>query len=353
MTNATDRRHIVQLVNEALAAGARLRSICAELGIGQNTWRRWSEGGYDRRPGAVHPKPDHALTRAERQAVLDVCHRSDMASLPPAQIIARLLDEEQRYLASESSFYRILHEAGEQHRRGRQAAPRRKGPPRRHRATGPNMLWSWDVTYLRSQVRGLFFYLYLIVDIYSRKIVGYEVFESESMEHSARVVQRAVLREQCGHRPLVLHGDNGPAMKGATLNAKLEMLGVTPSHSRARVSNDNAYSEALFRTCKYHPDFPVEGFVDITAARQWVKRFVRWYNTEHRHSEIKYVTPAQRHAGEDVAILRRRHDIYQLAKAQNPSRWSRQTRNWKPVGHVWLNPDKETTDHQQKTLEAA
>lgn len=129
MTNATDRRRILELVNEARAAGARLRSICMELGVGQNTYRRWPQGGVDGRPEADRPVPAHALTPAERQAVLDVCHRPAFASLPPAQIVARLLDDEQLYLASESSFYRILHQAGEQRRRGRQAAPRHKGPP--------------------------------------------------------------------------------------------------------------------------------------------------------------------------------------------------------------------------------
>ncbi|MAL01407.1 MAG: hypothetical protein CL536_04575 [Alcaligenaceae bacterium] len=238
MTNATDRRRIVELVNEAVANGARLRSVCTELGIGQNTYRRWSRGGEDQRPHAIRPTPSHALTQKERQAVLDVCHQPQFASLPPAQIVARLLDDEQRYLASESSFYRILHAAGEQRRRGRQAAPRHKGPPRRHRADHPDAVWSWDVTYLPTQVRGQFLYLYLIIDIYSRKIVGHEVFESENMVNSAHVIQRAVLREQCAHRPLVLHGDNGSAMKGSTIHAKLEELGVTPSHSRARVSND-------------------------------------------------------------------------------------------------------------------
>ncbi len=354
MTNALDRRRIVELVNEALTAGARLRSICAELGIGENTYRRWSAGGEDQRPHIERTTPVHALTPAERQAVLNACHRPQFASLPPAQIVARLLDDEQRYLASESTFYRILHQAGEQRRRGRQAAPRHKGPPRRHRADGPNACWTWDVTYLPTQVRGQFLYLYLIIDIYSRKIVGHEVFDAESMANSATVIQRAVLREQCAHRPLVLHSDNGSAMKGSTIHAKLDELGITPSHSRPRVSNDNAYSEALFRTCKYRPEYPLEGFADLCVARRWVGSFVHWYNDVHRHSEIRYVTPAQRHGGLDKAILGQRHQIYQQAKAKHPARCSRQTRNWQPVGSVWLNPDKETViTHVKNILEAA
>ena len=141
MTNATDRRQILALVNEARRNGARLYRICQELGIGQNTYRRWSKGGQDQRPHTVRPKPAHALSASERQAVLDVCHRPAFASLPPAQIVARLLDDEQRYLASESSFYRILHAANEQHRRGRQAPPRRQGPPRCQRQFKIDPFW--------------------------------------------------------------------------------------------------------------------------------------------------------------------------------------------------------------------
>src|SRR5699024_3213222 len=206
----------------------------------------------------------------------------------------------------------------EQHRRGRQAAPRGQGPPRRHLADQPNVCWSWDVTYLPTQIRRQFFYLYLLIDIYSRKIVGHEVFDATSMTNSATVIHCAVLREQCHHRPLILHGDNGSAMKGSLIHAKLEQLGVIASYSRARVSNDNAYSESLFRTCKYRPDYPTGGFADLDHARRWMAGFVTWYNHEHRHSEIRYVTPAQRHARLDTEILTRRHQIYQQAKRRNP-----------------------------------
>lgn len=353
MTNARDRQHTVELVNEAQQAGARLSRACQELGIGLNTYRRWSSRPKDGRPHAVRGTPSHALTEAERDAVLQTCHRPEFASLPPAQIVVRLLDEEDRYLASESTFYRVLRQAHAQHRRGRAAAPRHLGPPRRHRADGPNQLWSWDVTYLGTDVRGRFYYLYLILDIYSRKIVGAEVFESENMANSSTVIQRAVLREQCRHQPLVLHADNGSAMKGSTLQVTLEKLGITASHSRPRVSNDNAYSEALFRTCKYRPGYPPSGFESLQAARLWVHQFIHWYNHEHRHSAIRFVAPAQRHARQDVPILEHRQRLYQQAQQRQPARWSRNLRNWQPVGSVWLNPqtDHEITGHPE--LEAA
>lgn len=354
MTSTLDRRHAVELVNQTRAQGARLKSACAELDIGLNTYRRWAHGGADRRAHAPRPRPSHALSPAERQAIVEACHRPEFASLPPAQIVPRLLDEEQRYLASESSFYRVLREAGEQHRRGRAAAPRTAGPPRRHRATGPNQVWSWDVTYCATRVRGLFLYLYLIIDVFSRKIVGAEVFEGESTANSSAVIRRAVLRERCHQRPLILHADNGSAMKGSTLQVTLERLQVTPSYSRPQVSNDNAYSEALFRTCKYRPDYPVEGFADVQAARQWVQGFVSWYNHTHRHSAIRYVTPAQRHDGRDAAILSRRKRLYAEARQRHPGRWSGRIRNWKPRKAIWLNPDPQDARYQaDRELEAA
>jgi putative transposase len=140
----------------------------------------------------------------------------------------------------------------------------------------------------------------------------------------------------------VLHGDNGTTLKATTVLAMLHWLGIEPSYSRPRVSDDNAFAEALFRTAKYRPEFPLKGFVDLNAARQWVRRFVRWYNQEHRHSGIRYVTPAQRHAGQDGLVLAARHAVYQDARQRNPQRWSGPTRNWTPVGVVTLNPERDS-----------
>jgi len=327
MTSYPDRQQAVQLVDEACADGARLESASREIGISAHSYRRWRDGGADRRPEASRPQPAHALSEAERAAVLEQCHRPDFASLRPAQIIPWLFDEEGRYLASESTFCRIQRAAGEQQRRGRAAPPQQVGPPRRHEASAPNTVWSWDVTYLPTSVRGQFLYLYLIVDIYSRRITGFKVFTAENTAHSRQVIERAVWCEGIAHRPLVLHADNGSAMKGATLQARLEDLGVTPSHSRPRVSNDNAFSEAQFRTSKYRPDYPPTGFEDVDEARQWALAFVRWCNEEHLHSAIRYVTPPQRHEGHDDAVLAQRDRLYQQAKQTHPTRWSGATRN--------------------------
>jgi putative transposase len=253
--------------------------------------------------------------------------------------VPRLADQG-RYLASEATFYRVLKAANQQHRRGRSHAPHKHAAPTTHRATKRNQVWSWDITYLPSPVRGKYYYLYLIEDIYSRKGVGWEVYEQESGELAAELMQRTVLAERCAGQPLVLHSDNGAPMKSVTLLSKLYDLGITPSRGRPRVSNDNPYSESLFRTLKYCPQWPKDGFADLDAARSWVRDFIRWYNHEHRHSSIRFVTPAQRHRGEDQAVLAKRHALYQQARHQHPHRWSGNTRNWQPIGAVTLNPER-------------
>jgi hypothetical protein len=211
-------------------------------------------------------------------------------------------------------------------------------------ATAPGQVWCWDVTFLPARVQGRWFYLYLILDLFSRKIVGFEVHETDQAEHAAHLVRRTALAEGIHARALrpVLHGDNGPSMKATTVAAMLHWLGIAPSHSRPRVSDDNAYAEALFRTAKYRPDFPSAGFADLAAARQWAARFVLWYNHEHRHSGIRYVSPAQRHAGEDGSVLAARHALYRQAREANPRRWSGPTRDWTPVGAVTLNPERDS-----------
>jgi transposase InsO family protein len=221
-------------------------------------------------------------------------------------------------------------------------------PPKGFCATGPNQVWTWDITWLPASIRGMFFYLYMIVDVFSRKIVGWEVFDRESSSNAASFVYKAVLAEGCILRPLVLHSDNGSPQKGFTLNAKLESLGIMPSFSRPRVSNDNPYSEALFRTCKYRPDYPKSGFETIEKSRNWVSQFVLWYNNIHRHSAIRFVTPNQRHQGEDRQILQQRQIVYEKAKSRNANRWSGETRNWDYIDHVWLNPPKGKSDEVLK-----
>ena len=340
MTALPERQELVEMVGEAQRAGARLAVACGEDGLSVRTYERWllkGEVGGDGRPDAERSEPSHKLTEAERERVVAVCHEPRFADLPPSQIVPRLADEG-TYLASEASFYRVLRATGEQQHRGRAARPVASAPPR-HRATGPNSVWVWDITFLaRSNVVGAFFYLYAILDLWSRKIVAWEVHDRESGEWAAELVEKAAWREHLRRRPLILHADNGAAPTAYTLKAKLEALGIRPSHSRPGVSDDNAHMEAWFRTAKYRPSYPTKGFADIESARAWALKLVTWYNGEHRHSAIGFVTPSQRHVGDAPALLAARKRVYEDARARNPRRWSRATRRWHDPEHVWLNP---------------
>lgn len=243
-----------------------------------------------------------------------------------------------QYVASESTFYRVLRKEGQVKHREPSRTPTNRHRPAAYVATGPNQVWSWDITYLRSPVRGQFYYLYMIVDVWSRKIVGWAIHEAESDIHASRLMYAAAGHECIRHSQLVLHADNGGPMKGSTLLATLQSLGVASSFSRPRVSNDNPYSESLFRTAKYRPEYPQEGFASVAAACAWAVQFVDWYNTKHRHSGVRFVTPEERHSGREATILARRHVIYTKARSRTPARWSGKTRNWSPVEEVHLNP---------------
>lgn len=342
MISTQDRHRAVALIDEAVVAGARRHKACAELKISVRTLRRWrSKSGEiraDARPDAPRPRPANALSDEENARMDQICCCPEFASLPPSQIVPILADQNE-YLASESSFYRRLRARGLQHHRGRAAKPS-CSEPQRHRAKGPNEIWVWDITWLPGPVVGTFFYLYLMLDLFSRKVVGWEVFEEETAACAAIVVRKASLAEGRGLAPLVLHSDNGSPMKGATMLVTLQKLGIAASFSRPGVSDDNAQAEAFFRTLKYRPGYPSKGFITLEGARDWVKNFVHWYNHKHRHSALKFVTPAQRHAGEDHDVLRAREQLYAQARARNPERWSGAPRNWTRPGTVWLNPAK-------------
>ena len=201
---------------------------------------------------------------------------------------SRLADQG-RYIGLESTLYRVLRADHLLTRRGR-AKPPTVRPVTAHVAHGPNQVWSWDITYLPTPVRGVFLYLYLIMDVWSRKIVGAHVYDTELATHAAALVERTCERARLDPRGLVLHNDNGGPMKASAMVATLERLGVLPSFSRPRVSNDNPFSEALIRTLKYCPAYPAKPFADLEVAAAWIDRFVQWYNHAHQHSGIRFVT---------------------------------------------------------------
>jgi putative transposase len=342
-----DRRSLAQDIQTARDAGARLEQVCEVAGIDERTLQRWNarEGlsKGDGRPKAVRPIPSHALSPDERAKLLSVANEARFAAVPPARIVPMLADEGV-YLASESTFARVLRAHGQTARRGRAKVPRAKRQPTTHIASAVSQVWCWDMTYLPATVVGRWFYLYLILDLYSRKIVGWEVHANDASDHAVHLVRRTALAEGIAALTVkpVLHGDNGSTLKATTVLAMLDWLGVKPSYSRPRVSDDNAYAESLFRTAKYRPEFPAKGFETLQAARDWGAAFVHWYNVEHKHSGIRYVSPQQRHTGQDHTILAARHALYTRAKGHNRARWSRHTRNWQPMGPVTLNPERDS-----------
>jgi len=336
---------ILEMINVAVDAGARREQACEVVGLAGRTVERWREAdvGDDGRAGP-RTRAANAFTPAERAKVLEVVNSPEYRDLPPKQVVPRLADEG-RYIGSESTIYRILRAEGQDAHRGR-AKPRTVRTVDAHVATAANQVWSWDITYLLSAVRGRFFYLYMVEDVWSRRIVGFEVHEEESMEASAALVRSTCTAEDVDPSGLVLHSDNGGPMKGSTMLATLKHLGIVPSFSRPSVSDDNPFIESLFRTLKYRPEYPHKPFDTIDAARVWVTTFVAWYNAEHRHSGIRFVTPDQRHDGRENDVLANRVRVYEGARRRHPNRWSRGTRNWTPAPAVFLNPkrDQETID---------
>ena len=337
---AIERTQAIMLIKDASDSGARRFKSCEILGLTLRTLERWEkdEGQFDKRASAPRVVANK-LTEEQRNMVLTTANSKTYQYLPPSKIVPLLADIG-HYIASESTFYRILRDAKQLTHR-LMSRPAKHKRPEAYEAHAPNQVWSWDISYLPTQVFGIFYYLYFVMDIYSRKIVGWSIHEREDAVHASMLMKQACHDENIQIGQLVLHSDNGSPMKGATMIAMLQTLGVIPSFSRPSVSDDNPYSEALFRTTKYHHTFPrFEKFTSILDARIWCEKFVDWYNNEHLHSALKFVTPHQRHTGEDQAIRMKRHAVYQIAKLTHPERWSKNTRNWLVSKVATLNPNK-------------
>lgn len=346
------RTEVLDLVDEAVAAGARQSSACEIIGLPPRTLQRWrkSPNQCDLRPTRVQAPPNR-LSDLERQRIMKVVNSPEFGHLPASQIVPRLADRGE-YLGSESTFYRVMRSAGQVKHRSRANAPVWK-KPQPLAASAPNQIYSWDITYLPTTVRGRHYYLYLFLDIFSRAVVGWAVYENELSDLAADLLRDICSRQKIQPGQLVLHSDNGNPMKGASMLATLQQLGVVRSLSRPAVSNDNPYSESQFRTLKCHPTYPSKPFADLRQARDWVARFVHWYNEEHRHSGISFVTPSQRHAGFDNDMLKHRERVYAAAQSRNPNRWSRGTRNWTRKDVVHLNPGKSDAALRRQERRAA
>ena len=360
MSTLEQRQTLLDLIGQACSAGARLHKACALIGLAARTVQRWLDAGKnalqvgDRRTPEqrLHNCPPNKLSHAERQAAMGVLNSAQYKDLPPSQIVPRLADQG-LYVASESTLYRLLHQAGQMAHRRVEAVPRKRSKPRALVATQPDQIYCWDITYLPTQMRGVHFYLYMFVDIFSRKVVGWQVFDCESAELAAQLLQDICLRQGIAPGQITVHSDNGSPMKGETMLATMQRLGVANSRSRPAVSNDNPYSESLFKTLKYRPQFPLKPFTDLLQARRWVTAWVHWYNDEHRHSAISFVTPAQRHAQANEKMLQARAAVYESARQKNPLRWSGQTRDWGFIGAVHLNPDSTQTKEPEAARDAA
>jgi len=331
---------ILTLIDEATVAGARTDKAADILGLSDRTLLRWRlpDNGDDQRIGPPSA-PANKLNEQERMQIIDVANSVPYRDMSPKQIVPKLADQG-TYIGSESSFYRVLKEQKMINHRQR-SKPATHHRPNEHVATGPCQVWSWDITYLRSPVTGAFFYLYMFIDVWSRKIMAATVFDEESMDLSARLFTHACFVHGVDPEGLVLHSDNGGPMKGSTMLATLQKLGVVPSFSRPMVSDDNPYSESLFRTMKYRPEYPAKAFDSLSHAQKWVDEFVCWYNTRHLHSAIRFISPDDRHYGREHQLLAHRQEVYERARRHHPIRWSRQTRNWNPVLEVQLNPEKQ------------
>ena len=288
----SDREQVRALVVEAVAQGARQHAACEMVGVAARPLQRWQrqETVED---GSRGPRtaPRNTLSQRERDQLVAMAARPEFCNASPHQIVPRLADRGE-YLASESSLYRGL-------KAEHLLAPRGRAT-RAYEVTAPRTLFSGDIPYVPRSIRGQSSYLYLFVDVFSRKAVGAEVHAEESLEHSSRVLD-TICREQ-GIEPhqVSVHADNGGAMNGSTLLATMQRLGVMPSFSRPSISNDNPFSESLFRTLKYCPLYPTKPVASLDAARAWVATFIQWYNHEHLHRGIRFKTPASRHAGTDI-----------------------------------------------------
>lgn len=323
------------------------------LGVSARSVQRWQKGpAQDARRGP-RTAPAHQLSQAEKDEVVQLVNQPAYRNLSPEQAIAKLASEG-IYICSERSLRRILAERQLNRYRERSKPSKSHNKPRQYIAHEPLRVLSWDITYMRSAtVRGEFFFLYLFIDIWSRRIVGAEVHATQQADLAANLLDKLCVEHQLDTQKLVVHSDNGAPMKGATMLATMQSLGITASFSRPNVSDDNAFAEALFRHLKYAPTYPRHGFENLEEARAWVARFVHWYNYEHLHSAIALVTPDDRHHGRDIAILEKRRDTYSLARNRNPRRWTGAVRAWQRPETVALNPDRLVCTVAKSTISTA
>lgn len=323
--------------SEKFSAELGTAPACRAFGVPRSSlYRRRGQKGEHPKP---RPSPPRTLQKNERQTVLDVLHSQRFVDQAPAQVWATLLDEDQ-YLCSIRTMYRILEENQEvRERRDQLRHPTYKKPELL--ATQPNSVWSWDITKLKGPVKWSYFYLYVILDIFSRYVVGWLVAEREAAYLAKELIRETCEKQQVQRDQLTIHSDRGPSMKSKSVALLLADLGATKSHSRPYVPNDNPFSEAQFKTLKYRPEFP-DRFGCIQDSRVFCRDFFDWYNNNHYHSGLNLLTPAMVHYGEAAEIIHHRQRIMDLAHQQYPERFvNKRPGVLGPPTEVWINPPKE------------
>ena len=297
---------------------------------------------------AARPSPPRTLSPAERQGVLDILHAPEFADRSPAEVYYTLLDQG-TYLCSPRSMYRILEQSHEvRERRDQLRHPAYKKPELL--ATGPNQVWSWDITKLRGPATWTYFYLYVILDIFSRYVTGWLLAHAENASLASRLIQETCERQGIQPGQLTLHDDRGAAMTALTFSQKLQSLGVSQSFSRPHVSDDNPFSESAFKTLKYHPGYP-DRFGGFDDALAFCREFFTWYNVQHRHSGIGYLTPEIVHHGLAPAAIQERQHALLAAYHTHPERFVRKPPAPSPLpGAVWINPPKQLMRKEAATL---
>lgn len=329
-----------------LGAEVGVAAACRALGVPRATFYR--RRSSCEQPAQRRKKPARALTDTERKLVLETLHEPRFMDKAPHEVYATLLDEG-RYLCSIRTMYRVLSATEEVRERRNQLRHPAYAKPELL-ATGPNQVWSWDITKLRGPGKWQHYYLYVIMDIFSRYIVGWMIAERESAVLAERLIANTVHKYKIPPGQLTIHADRGPSMTSKPVAYLLADLGITKSHNRPHTSNDNPYSEAQFKTLKYCPDFPGR-FGSLQDARQFCRHFFRWYNQEHYHTGIALLTPEMLHYGHAEAVIQHRADVLNLAYQAHPERFVNTPPTPKPAPTAaWINRPSDPTQQDIQML---
>lgn len=314
-------------------------ALCFALGVARASFYRAEKRKVSPRQPKVRPPSHRALDQTKRAEILEILHSERFVDRAPAEIVNTLIEEDERYPCSESTMYRILRENKEVRERRNQLRHPSYAKPELL-ATGPNQVWSWDITKLKGPEKWVYYYLFVMLDIFSRYVVAWMVAERENATLAKRLIKEACEKQAVEPESLTIHNDRGPPMKAKTTGQLIASLGVEQSFGRPHVSNDNPFSESQFKTCKYHPGFP-ERFGSITDALEYCRRFFPWYNDDHRHSSLVYLTPRQVHYGLAQQALDKRHKVMLAAYHEHPERFVRgpPKRATLPK-EVWINRPK-------------